>query len=194
MTFIFTPLYPQNQLLLNKLISMHHLLFSIFLLFSNTLISAQDAKKVAISNTGCTVDVYCFPGRFDVYEMEDESTVYANDCEKEGLMYGIYCVKLKKPLPDLNAAQDTIIAYLDFLKLDYGVVKSNGYDKGHKLNKDDNTKGVFDTWEDIDKNKWKVRAWTNGMFICIMHMHSSTEMPEKQVKVFLNGIRFPGMK
>lgn len=172
---------------------MRHFLIPLFL-FCFYLVSAQDAKKVAISNTGSTVEVYCFPGRFDVYDMEDESTVYANDCEKDGVMYGIYYVKLKKPIPNLNAAQDTVITYLDFLKLDYGVVKSKGYDKGHKLNKDENTKGVFDSWVDIDNNKWKVRAWTNGKFICIMHMHSNKEMPDKQVDVFLNGVRFPGMK
>ena len=78
---------------------MRHSLLPLLLLFTITNISAQDASKVAISNTGCTVEVYCFPGRFDVYDMEDESTVYANDCEKEGVMYGIYCVKLKKPIP-----------------------------------------------------------------------------------------------
>jgi hypothetical protein len=73
-------------------------------------------------------------------------------------------------------------------------VKSKGYDKGHKLNKDNGTRGIFDTWEDVDKNKWKVRAWTNGKFICILHMHSEKELPEKKMEIFLNGLRFPGIK
>lgn len=177
-----------------KSIIMRYLLLPILCLFSYSIVSGQDAKKIAISTTGCSVEVFCFPGRFDVYDMEDGSTVYANDCEKEGVVYGIYCVKLKKPITDLKAAEDTTIAFLDFLKLDYGIVKSKGYDNGHKLNKDDNTKGVFDTWVDIDDNKWKVRAWTNGKFICIMHMHSASELPDKKVDIFLNGLRFPGMK
>ncbi len=177
-----------------KLIIMRHTLLSLLLLFTIVNSSAQDASKIAISNTGCTAEVFCFPGRFDVYDIEDESTVYASDCDKEGIMYGIYCVKLKKAIHDLDAAEDTIKAYLDFLKLDYGIVKAKGYDNGHKLNKDNNTRGIFDTWDDVDKNKWKVRAWTNGNFICIMHMHSQKEMPDKKVDVFLNGLRFPGMK
>lgn len=169
------------------------ILFS--LLFLNYVLAfGQDAKTVGISNSGCTVDVFCFPGRFDVYDLEDESTVYANDCDKDGITYGIYCVKLKKPIADIKDAQDTVITYLDFLKLDYGIVKAKGYDKGHKLNKNENVKGVFDTWEDLDDNKWKVRAWTDGKFIVIMHMHSSTELPDKKVDVFLNGIRFPEKK
>ncbi len=173
---------------------MRHSLLPLLLLFTITNISAQNASKVAISNTGCTVEVYCFPGRFDVYDMEEGSTVYANDCEKEGVTYGIYCVKLKKPIQDLDAAEDTVKTYLDFLKLDYGIVKAKGYDNGHKLNKNENTRGIYDTWEDVDKNKWKVRAWTNGNFICIMHMHSEKELPDKKVDIFLNGLRFPGMK
>lgn len=154
---------------------------------------AQDPQKVAISTTGCTVDVYCLPGRFDVYDLEDGSTVYADDCEKENVTYGIYCIKLKKPISDLAAAEDSMITILDFLKLDYGIVKGKGYDKGHKLNKDDNTRGIFDTWEDTEDNKWKIRAWTNGQFICVLHMHSTKELPDKKTEVFLNGLRFPGM-
>ena len=173
---------------------MRQLLLPIILFFQLSIVSGQDASKVAISNTGCTVEVFCFPGRFDVYDLEDESTVYADDCEKDGVHYGIYCVKLKKPIADLDAAEDTVKAYLDFLKLDYGIVRSKGYDNGHKLKKDESTRGIFDTWEDVDKNKWKIRAWTNGVFICILHMHSDKELPEKKMEIFLNGLRFPGMK
>ena len=172
---------------------MRHLLLLLF--FSIIFIStnAQDAAKVAISNTGCTVQAFCFPGRFDAYDL-DGSTVYADDCEKDGVTYGIYCVKLKEPVADLTAAEDTIISYLDFLKLDYDIVKSKGYDKGHKLNKDENTRGIKDTWEDAEKNKWKVKAWTNGIFVCVLHVHSAKELPDKKTEIFLEGLRFPGMK
>ncbi|MFZ1259828.1 MAG: hypothetical protein WAQ93_05080 [Chitinophagaceae bacterium] len=120
--------------------------------------------------------------------------MFADDCEKEGVNYGIYCVKLKNAIADLDAAEDTVITYLDFLKLDYGIVKSKGYDKGHKLNKNDATRGVYDTWEDVDKNKWKLKAWTNGNFICILYMFSGKELPDKKTEIFLEGLRFPGMK
>lgn len=154
----------------------------------------KEASRVPISNTGCTVDVFCFPGRFDAYELEDGSTVYADDCEKEGVTYGIYCVKLIKPVTSLDQAEDTVASYLDFVKLDYGIVKSKGYDKGHKLDKDESTRGLYDSWEDVDKHKWKVKAWTNGKFICILYMHSASELPDKKAEVFLEGVRFPGMK
>lgn len=154
----------------------------------------SSATRVAIANTGCTAEVYCAPGRFDAYEVEDGSTVFADDCEIDGVTYGIYCVKLKQSLPDLAAAEDTAITYLDFLKLDYGIVKSKGYNKGHQLNKNPGTRGVFDSWEDADKNKWKIKAWTNGNFICVLYMFSQKELPDKKTTVFLEGLRFPGMK
>ena len=154
----------------------------------------QTPATVAISTTGCTVQVYCFPGRFDAYDLEDGSTVFADDCEKERITYGIYCVKLKNPIQNLTAAQDTVITYLDFLKADYGIVKAAGYDKDHLLNSNTDTRGIFDTWQDIDHNTWKIKAWTNGNYICVMQMHSIKEMPEKKVTVFLDGLRFPGMK
>jgi hypothetical protein len=168
------------------------LLVSLF--FSIGFCQTQLPARVAISNTGCTVEVYCFPGRFDAYELEDGSTVYADDCEKEGVTYGIYCVKLKNPIADLDAAKDSMLTYLDFLKADYGIVKSKGYDKGQKLNKNDNTRGISDTWEDVDKNKWKIKAWTDGHFICVLHVHSDKELPDKKTEIFLEGLRFPGMK
>ena len=164
-----------------------------FILFAFNAFS-QEPSKVAISTTGCTVQVFCFPGRFDAYDLEDGSTVYADDCQKDGVTYGIYCVRLKKPVTNLDAAQDSMVTYLDFLKLDYGIVKSKGYDKGHKLNKDEDTRGIKDTWEDAEKNKWKVRAWTNGVFICVLHVHSEKELPDKKTEIFLEGLRFPGMK
>jgi hypothetical protein len=183
----------KNTAIFTKISNMSRLLLCLALVVIVFTARAQDPQKVAISTTGCTVEVYCLPGRFDVYDLEDGSTVYADDCEKENVTYGIYCIKLKKPITDLVAAEDSMVTILDFLKLDYGIVKGKGYDKGHKLNKDENTRGIFDTWEDTEDNKWKIRAWTNGQFICVLHMHSTKELPDKKTEVFLNGLRFPGM-
>jgi hypothetical protein len=170
------------------------LLLALFCLPLTTTFAQQTPATVAISNTGCTVQVFCFPGRFDAYDLEDGSTVYADDCEKDGITYGIYCVKLKSPVDNLEAAEDTTITYLDFLKLDYGITEAKGYSKGHLLNKNNSTRGIFDKWEDIDKNKWKLRAWTNGNYICVLYVFSSKELPDKKTEIFLEGLRFPGMK
>lgn len=163
-------------------------------IFSSMLSLAQTPATVPISNTGCTMQVYCFPGRFDTYDLADGSTAYADDCEIEEVTYGIYCVKLKNPIPDLDAAEDTVVTYLDFLKLDYGIVKSKEYDKGDRLNKNNKTRGIHDTWEDGEKNRWKIKGWTDGNFIVVLYMYSSKELPEKKQDIYLDGLRFPGMK
>ena len=98
---------------------MRHSLLPLLLLFTIANSSAQDASKVAISNTGCTVEVYCFPGRFDVYDMEDESTVYANDCEKEGVMYGILA--------------NTAISKEDTATLQYKILQSHSVGVGDPI-------------------------------------------------------------
>ncbi|MCX6316210.1 MAG: hypothetical protein NTW29_02890 [Bacteroidetes bacterium] len=170
------------------------ILTNIFLILSLAGQAQQTPGTAAISTTGCTLQVYCFPGRFDSYELEDGSLVFADDCEKDGVTYGVYCVKLKTATGNLDAAEDSIATYLDFLKLDFGIVSAKGYDKGHRLNNDENTRGIYDTWEDADKYKWKVKAWTNRQFICVLYMHSAKELPEKKASVFLDGLRFPGMK
>lgn len=150
--------------------------------------------NAAIGNTGCTVQVFCFPGRFDTYDLEDGSTVYADDCEKDGIVYGIYCVRLKKELSINGAAEDTAVVYLDFLKLDFGIVSAKGYEKGYRLRKNERTRGIADSWEDADKHKWKIRAWTDGRFICILYVHSDKEMAEKKTQPFLEGLQFPPAK
>lgn len=171
---------------------MRFFLLNTAFLLSCVVANAQSATgTAAIANTGCTVQVFCFPGRFDTYDLEDGSTVYADDCEKEGIVYGIYCVKLKKELSLSGAAEDSAMAYLDFLKLDYGIVSAKGYEKGYRLRKNENTRGIADSWEDADKHKWKLRAWTNGRFICILYVHSEKEMSEKRILPFLEGLQFP---
>ena len=182
-----------GDLSLLKFFMRHCLLFSINIFFS-AVVFAQEAARVPISKTGCTVQVICYPGRFDAYDLEDDATVYADDCEKDGVTYGIYCIQLKKPATDLTDAEDSIISYLDFMKVDNGIEKSKGYDKNHRLNQDESTRGIFDSWEDADKNKWKVKAWTNGNFICVLYVRTNKEFPEKKTEIFLEGLRFPGMK
>ncbi len=179
---------------LNQTTALRAMFFFMLLAGFTNQTRAQDAQRVAISTTGCTVDVFCLPGRFDVYDLDDGSTVFADDCEKDGIAYGIYCIRLKEPISDLVAAEDSMILYLDFLKADFNITSSKGYNKGHTLKKNPDSRGIFDTWEDADANKWNVKAWTNGSFICVLYVHSSKEVNGKKTEIFLEGLRFPGQK
>lgn len=154
------------------------------------LSSAQGVRKLPIGKSGCSLYVYC-DMKFDASKSPDSSMVYAGECQKEDITYGIICVQLVNPPETLLMAEDLLISYLDFLKGNFGITKSAGYGKGHILNKNENTRGILDYWEDGEKNKWKVKAWTDGRFIGVMYVYSLKEIPGSKVDIYLDGFRVP---
>ncbi|HEY6064226.1 MAG TPA: hypothetical protein VIV35_11485, partial [Chitinophagaceae bacterium] len=162
--------------------------FSLCFLFSH----AQSLKKVPISNSGCSVYTFC-DFRFGKEYSEDSSLVYTGECIKEGVGYGVICVKLAEPADDLDRAEESVINYLDYLKTSFKILKSAGYGRGHRLANNENTRGVIDYWEDSDKNNWKIKAWTDGKFIGVLYGYSAKELNETKLNLFLESFRFPGM-
>ena len=171
---------------------MKNLLFPCFLLIASCC-NAQTFKKYPISNSGCSIYMYCEPPRFDIDKSEDSSLVYTSECPSDGVLYGVICIKLLEAVNDLTKAEELVSDYLDYLKLNFEIKKAVGYGKGHRLNNNENTRGMIDYWEDAQKNKWKVKGWTDGKFIGVLYAHSVKELPETKVDVFLNSFRLPGM-
>jgi hypothetical protein len=116
-----------------------------------------------------------------------------SECVKDGLNYGVICVKLRQSFKDLDQAENALISYLDYLKSSFKITKSAGYGKGHRLANNENTRGVIDYWEDKEKNNWKVKGWTNKNYIGVMYAYSLKELPETKLNLYLDGFRFPGM-
>ncbi|MGB3007870.1 MAG: hypothetical protein WBC06_15250 [Chitinophagaceae bacterium] len=166
-----------------------NLLFFV-LLFSITNSFGQSLKKYPISNSGCSVYNYC-DIKYDISKSQDSSTVYAGECSKDEISYGVICVKLLEPVKDLNAAEELLISYADFLKSSFKITKSAGYGKGHRLNNNENTLGIIDYWEDAEKENWKIKAWTDGKFIGFLYAYSKKELPETKINLFLDGFRLP---
>jgi hypothetical protein len=160
-------------------------------LFSG-IVHAQSLKKYPISNSGCSVYSYC-ESKYNVDLSDDSSKVYTGECTIADVSYGTICIKLLTPVNDLTMAEDLVISYMDFLKINFDIKKATGYGKGHRLNNNENTRGIIDYWEDADLNKWKVKAWTDGKFIGFMYVYSKKELPEPKVNVFLDSFRLPGM-
>lgn len=150
---------------------------------------AQGLKKIPISHSGCSLYTYC-EMKFDESKSQDSSTVFAGECVKEEVTYGTICVRLINTSQDLTMAEDLLIAYLDHLKQSFAITKAAGYGKGHRLNKNADTRGILDYWEDKEKNNWKVKAWTDGKFIGVLYAFSKKELTEQRVNVFLEGFRF----
>lgn len=154
---------------------------------------SQGLKKIPISHSGCSLYSFC-DMKFDESKSRDSSVVFAGECEKEEVTYGTICVKLINPPADLTMAEDLLVAYLDYLKQSFAITKAAGYGKGHRLNKNADTRGILDYWEDKEKNNWKVKAWTDGKIIGVLYAFSKKELPEQRVNVFLEGFRMPESK
>ncbi len=153
---------------------------------------SQSLKKYPVSNSGCHLYSYC-ESKYELSYSEDSSKVYTGECTSGEVTYGIICIKLLNQITDLTAAEDLMISYVDYLKTSFGITKSGGYGKGHRLNNNENTRGILDYWEDKEKDQWKIKAWTDGKIIGFMYAYSKKEISDSKVNVFLESFRFPGM-
>lgn len=165
-------------------------LFAAMLLFTVSAFT-QGIKKIPIGRSGCSMYSYCEIYLFDESKSPDSSTVYTGECASDDVIYGTICVKLISPRNNPDKAEELLIAYMNFLKTSFKVNKAAGYGKGHRLNNNENTRGVIDYWEDSEKRNWKVKGWTDGKFIAVMYAYSRKELPEQKVNIFLDGIRLP---
>ena len=154
--------------------------------------NAQSLKKYSVSNSGCSLYSYC-ESKYDVDYSDDSSKVFTGECTIGEVTYGVICVKLLNIINDLDAAEEMMISYVDFLKNSFNIKKTAGYGKGHHLNNNENTRGILDYWEDKELDKWKIKAWTDGKFIGFLYAYSKKELQEQKVNVFLDSFRLPGM-
>lgn len=161
-----------------------------FFFFITVASQAQTFKKYPIGSSGCSFYNYC-ESKFKLDYSSDSSKVYTGECKVGDVTYGTICVVLLNPITDLVAAEDLLIAYLDYLKSTFSIKKSTGYGKGHFLNNNENIRGIVDYWEDEMKDKWKIKAWTDGKYIGFMYAYSSKDLPEAKVNPFLNGFVLP---
>jgi hypothetical protein len=154
---------------------------------------AQSLKKTPAGNSGCSLYVYC-DTKFKVSKSQDSSLVYTGECTVNEVSYGMICVKLLKPVDNLPMAEDLLIAYADYLKNNFGIVKAAGYGKGHRLNDSPDIWGILDYWQDSENDNWKIKAWTDGRYIGFMYAYSKKPLPEPKVDAFLDGFRLPETK
>lgn len=168
---------------------MKKIILPLLLLISCTAFS-QSLKKYPVSKSGCSYYNYC-DAKFDISKSTDSSDIYTGECVAADVTYGIICVKLLNPVTDLQMAEDLLIAYMDFLKQSFEITSAAGYGKGHRLNNNENTRGIIDYWKDKENDGWKVKGWTDGKIVAVMYAYSKKELPETKVNVFLDGFRFP---
>lgn len=174
---------------MNKNIS----LLTLILLFALNS-QSQSLKKYPIGNSGCSVYMFCDPGKFSLSYSEDSAKVYTGQCIADKFIYGIICVNLKDTMADMDDAESLLESYLDFLKPQFKIRDAAGYGKGGRLNSNENTSGIVDYWDGEDKSKWAIQGWTDGKFIAVLYVKGSEQPDYTKQKLFFNGFVFPGMK
>lgn len=150
---------------------------------------SQSPKNYLIDGTSCSVYMICNPGKFESSYEKDSSKIYSRECIDHQTTYGIFLIDLPATL-ELSAAEEKTIFYLDFLKEKKEIGAALGYSKGHRLNKNENTRGVIDQWIGPGGIVWKLRAWTDGKYIAILYVHGRIVIEESKKDAFLNGFRF----
>lgn len=166
--------------------------FVLLLFFSclSPVISGQSLKKFPLAESGCQYYSYC-EIKFEYSKSVDSSAIWSGECVKDSVGYGVIGVRLLNPITEMKLAEDMMIAYADYLKSSFGIKKSAGYGKGHRLQQKENTRGIVDYWEDGEKNNWKIKAWTDGRIIGFLYVYSKKPLPESRVNLFLDGLRLP---
>lgn len=170
---------------------MKRILIALIIILCTSNLHAQSLKKYAVGNSGCSAYFLCKPDTFALDKSPDSSDVYTGECQADGQAYGIICVKMREKIPDLNTSEQTLVAYLDFLKTSLNIVSAAGYGKGHRLKKREDTRGIIDYWKDKDGDNWKVKGWTDGRYIAVMYTYSKKEVDETKANVFLDGLVLP---
>ena len=165
-------------------------LLLVLFIFASVAGYSQTLKKYPVGNSGCSLYGYC-DSKYKMDYSDDSSAVYTGECSIGGVTYGIICVKLLNPINDIDAAEELMISYVDYLKSNFEITKAVGYGKGHRLNNNEQTRGILDYWEDAEQDKWKIKAWTDGHFIGFMYAYSQKPLLETKINAFLDGLRLP---
>jgi len=174
--------------------SLRTLLLAGMLLLAGFGATAQSLKKYPIDKTGCSVYMFCDPGKFELSMSPDSSKVYVAECTHENVYYDLICVSMKESIAKADEAEGVLVQYLDYLKSSFGITSAAGYGKGHRLRGNEQTRGILDYWKDDKGNNIKVKGWTNGRFIAVAMAISEKEIPEPKVNAFLDGFVFPDEK
>ena len=166
----------------------------LFFVFAALCSNSQGLKKYPIGNSGCSLYMFCDPGKFDMSYSEDSSKVYTGACQYKNFVYGIICVQLKEIVSAKDEGEGLLESYLDFLKQQFSIKETTGYGKGMHLNNRENITGIIDYWRGENKNHWSVQGWTDGNILAVLYVKGNEQPDFNKQKLFFNGFRFPGMQ
>jgi hypothetical protein len=170
---------------------------TLFLLLNLTLtcnslaqIASSDFNfhKMEISSSSCSYDVPFSNIEFEKSFSEDSSVLWTNESKAGNYNFGIILVKFNEPVFDEEDEADLIASYLDFLKSQFEVTASLGYNKNSVFKSDEMVKGISDTWT-IDGHPTLIQSWINNYFLVVMYIDGEN-VPAHTSESYFQGFKF----
>jgi hypothetical protein len=123
----------------------------------------------------------------------DSSMVFTSEyMSSDDFNFGAIVVRFKEPIgSDRAVNEQLLISYMDYLKSQYGIVKSAGYGTDHTLEGFPDAVGVIDYWQDEAGKSFAVKGWNDGNKMGVLFIYGVGDYPNFNLQnMFLNGFRF----
>ncbi|NVO21642.1 MAG: hypothetical protein HXX13_18220 [Bacteroidetes bacterium] len=154
--------------------------------------SQDNWKQYPIGNSGISAYFSCNPGIGDVAYSPDSSKVYTLECKPmEGLTYSLIAVDFAIDLSN-DEVENVLSSYLDYLKSEFKVVSSVGYDVGHFLPTHPSAVTITDSWDDGTSEISVGGCANTGTIGVLLVFRTKGSTINTQKEKFFQGFRFPG--
>ena len=174
-----------------------HFSLCIVLISCFTFCSAQSTEafqRYHIENSGMSVNFPSTPVKWKSSFSEDSSAIYSNSVFYEEKTYSVFALKLIDSLHP-NEVEGVLKYYIDELKNDYRIIKTNGSLTGIKLSHHPKAVGVEEFWLDHQNRNIWIRGWGDTKQMGILLIISKFEITSNEFALkFLNSFSFKGDK
>lgn len=158
--------------------------------------AAPKVPRFALTPIGaCGCSLYAPPGLTvgPPGKSEDGADVWMGESVIDGWHYGVVAVRFAEPFTDATPEQleELLVAYLEFLRSQLGIVSSAGVGRGHTHGENAAARGVIDYWHDADGDDFAVKGWIDRSRIGILYVAGKGSYPWFSAQqMFLDGFRF----
>jgi hypothetical protein len=152
-------------------------------------------QKIDIGDSGCKA---YFPGTLPEAEVtysHDGSKMYIVDLLTDywGDFRFVTITVVLKDGTFIGQEEEMLMAYMDFLKGQFGVNASANYGRGHTLSTHPSANGVINFWGCENGDKIRTTGWAAENILTVMMIIGSEEFEHYNIaEMFFKGFRFPG--
>lgn len=148
--------------------------------------------KTPIGTCGCSL--YAPPGlSFGAPEKSpDGADVWTGEVTVDGYTWGAIVAKFPTPMEGTpDRMEPLLVAYLDFLRGQLGIVANVGVGRGHTHTENPAARGVIDYWKDAAGDSWAVKGWVDNRMIAVLFVSGKQDYPYLTAQsLYLDGFRF----